>query len=156
MDPNLRRSQIYFCFSKMEVHFWFFSKMIRTRWRITKKTEENIWSKILLYAKRNKLYSFEEELSIKSLNLTRPLFQQIFVKTKKFFCKKYHQIGLQSAKLQARSDNFIFWGGITWKILPHVFLHLYFINIFYLYFSFYFLNSIFEPKYVGYDKMVDM
>ena len=47
----------------MEVKFWFFSKMVTTSLKNTKKTEENIWRKILLYAKRNKLYSFEEEAS---------------------------------------------------------------------------------------------
>ena len=60
IGPNLRKSQIYFWISKIEVKFGFFSKMVTTSWKITKKTEENIWSKILLYAKRNKLHSFEE------------------------------------------------------------------------------------------------
>ena len=44
----------------------------------------------------------------------------IFQNVKNFFCKKYHQIGLQSAKLYARSGNFVFWGGITWEIVPHI------------------------------------
>ena len=56
MGPNLKKSQIYFRFSKMEFKFWFFSKVVTASWKIPKKTEENIWSKILLYAKRKKLH----------------------------------------------------------------------------------------------------
>ena len=47
-------------------------------------TEKKIWSKILLNAKRNKLYSFEEETSQQKSESAwkSEIFQQIFVKTK--------------------------------------------------------------------------
>ena len=59
----------------MEVKFIFFLKMVTTSWKITKMTEENIWSKILLYAKRNKLYSFEEEASHQKPDRTTSFFR---------------------------------------------------------------------------------
>ena len=82
--------------------------MVTISWKITKKTE-NIWNKILLYAKRNKLYSFEEEASHqKSENCTPAILANICQNEKNFFFRKYHQMGLQSAKLTARSDDFVF------------------------------------------------
>ena len=50
------------------------------------KAEENIWSKILLYAKRNKLYPFEEEASLqKSENSPLPISANICQNGKFFF-----------------------------------------------------------------------
>ena len=74
--------------------------MVTTRQKIRNKTEGNTLSKIFLYAKRNKLYSFKEEASHQEYeNCTTttppPPFQQIFVKTKKKISRKTHQIGLQ-------------------------------------------------------------
>ena len=38
LQQTLHQSQIYFWFLKMEVKFWFFSKMVITSWKITKET----------------------------------------------------------------------------------------------------------------------
>ena len=59
----------------------FLQKTFTTSWKITKKTEENVWSKILLYAKRNKLYSFVEEAS----HQMSENFRKYLSKRKKFF-----------------------------------------------------------------------
>ena len=62
----------------MEVKFRFLSRMVATSWKIKKKTEENISSKISLYAKKNKLYLFEDEASQKkSENCTPPISADI-------------------------------------------------------------------------------
>ena len=54
----------------------------------TKNTEENIWSKILLYAKRSKLNSFEEEASHQmSENCTPPISANICQNEKIFFVR---------------------------------------------------------------------
>ena len=58
--------------------------MITTNCNIPKKTEEKIWSKNFLYAKRNKLYSFEEEASHqKSENCTPPPISAIICQIEK-------------------------------------------------------------------------
>ena len=60
--------------------------MVTTNWKIKKKTEENILSKILVYAKRNKLYSFEEEASHQNYENCTPLISTNICKNeKKFF-----------------------------------------------------------------------
>ena len=53
-----------------------------------KKTDENIGSKILLYEKRNKLYSVEEQASHqKSENCTPPTSENIRQNEKNFFVR---------------------------------------------------------------------
>ena len=86
MGQNLRKSSLFLIFEDGGQILIFFSKMVTTS-----------------YAKRNKLYSFEEEVSHqKSENCTHPpppYFRKYLSKRKKIRCGKYHQTELQSAKL---------------------------------------------------------
>ena len=84
----------------MEVKFGFFSKMVTTSWKITKKRKKTYEVKFCCMQKK-KLYSFEEEASHKkSENCTPPpISANICQNEQNFFCREYHQIGLQSAKL---------------------------------------------------------
>ena len=54
MRLNLKKkSNLFLIFENVDqILFFFYSKMVTTIWKTTKKTEENIWSKILLHAKK--------------------------------------------------------------------------------------------------------
>ena len=87
---------------KMVVKFWFYLKLVTTSWNVTKKTEENISYevKFCFMQKEISFIRLKKRPPIKILEIAPPhISANISQNVKIFFCKKYHQIGLQSAKL---------------------------------------------------------
>ena len=81
-------------------NFDFFQKWLQSVERSQKRLKKTYEVKFWFMQKEISYIRLKKRLPIKSLKIAPPAPpQQTFVKTKKFFCRKHYQIGLQSAKL---------------------------------------------------------
>ena len=83
MGPSLWKSQIYFWFLKVEVKFWFFSKMVQPVEKLRNRLKKTYEVKFCFMQKEISYIRFEKRLPIKSLKTAPPYFCKYFSKRKK-------------------------------------------------------------------------